>query len=125
MSKDAISEPFIRKLKARIEADPNLTPAGLSVKAGLGNSAIRLMFAKGTSPRVETMRKICKALGTTLEEFLSEAQTSEEKEIMGLLMQLDEASRRELLGYGRALAARLDQDNRQSPEEQQSTPDRS
>jgi DNA-binding phage protein len=107
MSESTITEPFLRKLRETIDADPALNVSNLSVKAGLGNSTIRLMLAQNKSPRVKTMRAICSALGTTLEEFISEAETPEEKEMMRLLMQLDEASRRELLGYGRALAARL------------------
>lgn len=118
MSNDDITEPFVLKLKSTIEADPDLTAAGLSVKAGLGNSAIRLMFSKKTSPRMATMRQICAALDTTLEEFLSEAHSPEEKEMMHLLLKLDEASRRELLGYGRALAARQDSDNPEYPTNQ-------
>lgn len=118
MTEIHITEPFLRRLHQVIAADPALTAAGLSVKSGLGNSAIRLMFKKGTSPRVATMRKICAALGTTLEEFLSEAQSPEEKELMHLLLQLDGPSRRELLGYGRALASRPSQNSSANPTKQ-------
>ena len=116
MSESEITEPFLRRLQARIDSDPELNVSNLATKANLSNSAIRLMFKKKTSPRVSTMRKICAALGTTLEEFMSEAETPEEKEIMRLLMQLDEASRRELLGYGKALVARQDRSDPESPE---------
>ncbi len=106
MADKRITEPFLVKLKAVIDADPNLTAAGLSVKAGLGNSAIRAWFA-GTnqSPRIESARKVCEALGTTLEEFLSDAQTEEERQIVRLVSQLPEDLRRQLIGYGEALAA--------------------
>lgn len=111
-----IKEPFLRKLREVIDNDPNLSEAGLATKAGLDNSSIRAMFknADKRSPRIETARRICAALGTTLEEFLSNAETSEEKEMMRLLMRLDEASRRELLGYGKALAVRQDHDTPKS-----------
>ncbi len=106
MADKHITEPFLVKLKAVIDADPNLTAAGLSVKAGLGNSAIRSWLA-GTnqSPRIESARKICEALGTTLEEFLADAQTEEEKQIVRLVSQLPDDLRRQLIGYGEALAA--------------------
>ena len=107
-----IKEPFLRRLREVIDQDAELNEANLAVKAGLDNSAIRKMFenSEKRSPKLETARKICAALGTTLEEFLSDAQTPEEKEIMRLLLKLDVASRRELLGYGRALASRQDPD---------------
>ncbi|WP_109468836.1 helix-turn-helix domain-containing protein [Albibacillus kandeliae] len=110
MSDNEITEPFLLRLRAAIEADPNLNVSNLAVKAGLGNSAIRLMFSRNTSPRVATMRKICAALGTTLEEFMSNAQTEDEKEIVRLLGQLPEHLRQQLLGYGRGLVAASDHD---------------
>lgn len=105
MSNEPLSEPFLLRLKALIDSDPNLTVAGLAVKAGLDNSSIRIMLKNNTSPRVGTMRKICAALGTTLEEFMSNAQNEEEREIVRLLGQLPENLREQLLGYGRGLAA--------------------
>jgi transcriptional regulator with XRE-family HTH domain len=106
-----IKEPFLRKLRELIDSDPSITEAGLSVKAGLNNSTIRLMFknAEKRSPRIDTARKICAALGTTLEEFMSDAQTPEEKEIVRLILQLPEHLRQQLLGYGQGLAAAADQ----------------
>lgn len=105
MNDKPITEPFLIRLKAAIDADPALNVSNLAVKAGLSNSTIRLMLSKNKSPRVETMRRICAALGTTLEEFMSNAQTEEEQEIVRLVSQLPGDLRRELLGYGRALAA--------------------
>ena len=105
MSDKQITEPFLLRLKAAIEADPALNVSNLATKAGLGNSAIRLMLARNNSPRVDTMRKICAALGTTLEEFMSDAQTAEEREIVRLFAQLPDPLKQELLGYGRGLAA--------------------
>lgn len=105
MSDNEITEPFLERLKAAIDADPSLNVSNLAVKAGLGNSAIRLMFRRNNSPRVDTMRKICAALGTTLEEFMSDAQTAEEREIVRLFAQLPDHLKQELLGYGRGLAA--------------------
>ena len=119
MTEPDIREPFLRRLRETIDADPNLTEAGLAVKAGLDNSAIRAMFkhADKRSPRIETARRICEALGTTLEEFLSNAQTNEEREIVRLVMQLPEHLRHELLGYGRALAAQQDRGLPKQPKE--------
>ncbi|AUQ93841.1 helix-turn-helix protein (plasmid) [Phaeobacter inhibens] len=110
MTPNDIKEPFLRKLRQVIDQDPDLTEAGLAVKADLNNSAIRGMFknADKRSPRIDTARKICAALGTTLEEFLSDARTEEEKEITHLVMKLPEHLRQQLLGYGRGLADAAD-----------------
>ena len=117
MDHDHITEPFLIRLRDRIDSDPALTAAGLAVKAGLDNSAIRSMFKNNSSPRVATMRKICAALGTTLEEFMSEAQTTEEKEIVRLVMKLPAHLRRQLLAYGEGLAAAADQPPKEAHED--------
>lgn len=119
MSNPEITEPFLLRLRAAIDADPDLNVSNLAVKAGLGNSAIRLMFKRNTSPRVATMRKICAALGTTLEEFMSNAQTEDEKEIVRLLGQLPEHLRQQLLGYGRGLLDAADQPHREDGAEEE------
>ncbi|GGA24030.1 helix-turn-helix domain-containing protein [Neptunicoccus cionae] len=117
MAKLPITEPFLLKLDAVIAADPELTVSNLAVKAELSNSAIRQMFDQNRSPRVSTMRKICSALGTTLEEFMSHAQTEEELEIVRLISQLPPALRHELLGYGRALTVQAAKLNQESTED--------
>jgi transcriptional regulator with XRE-family HTH domain len=95
---------FAEHLRARIEADPKLTEAGLAVKAGLSNSVIRKLLAGNTkNPRLDTAKKICAALGTTYEEFMSTPQTLEEHQILHLVSQLPAHLRRQLLGYGQAL----------------------
>lgn len=109
MAHSTFTEPFLDRLQKVIESDPDLTTAGLAVKAGLNNAAIRQWFSReNASPTFASARKVCAALGTTLEVFMSNAQTEEEQEIVHLLSQLDVASRRELLGYGKALASRQD-----------------
>ena len=114
MNDSEIIEPFLRRLKDRIDSDPELTVSGLAVKAGLNNAAIR-QWLSGTnkSPTIASARKVCAALGTTLEEFMSEARTPEEKEIVRLANQLPDHLLKELLGYGRGLAAAADR----SPQE--------
>jgi hypothetical protein len=105
MTKTNITESFISKLKAAIDADPLLTPAGLSKRAGLADSAIRLMFLReNQSPSLSTAESICNALGTNLIEFMSEAETAEGREIVRLVSQLPLPLRQQLLGYGQALA---------------------
>lgn len=107
MTNEPITEPFLIKLKARIESDPDLTTSGLAIKAGLDNSAIRSMFKRGyKSLRITTARKICAALGTTYEEFMAEAQTTEEQEIVRLVSRLSAEERQLLLGFGKGLAAK-------------------
>ncbi len=97
---------FARRLKARIDNDPTLTEAGLAVRAGLDNSTIRGMLAgRAKNPRLDTMQKICAALGTTVQDFMRADQTPEEREILRLVAQLSEPLRRQLLGYAEALAA--------------------
>ncbi len=104
MREPVIIDPFLRRLRRVIDADPELTDAGLAVKAGLDNSAIRRLFSKpDSSPRISTARKICAALGTSLEEFMSEAQTPEEKEIVRLTLALPDHLRRQLLSYAKGL----------------------
>lgn len=104
MADPIITEPFLTRLQAAIDARPDLNVSNLATNAGLSNSAIRLMFKKNTSPRVGTMRKICAALGTTLEEFMSNAQNEGEREIVRLFAQLPESLKQQLLGYGQGLA---------------------
>ncbi|MBL1434714.1 MAG: helix-turn-helix transcriptional regulator [Rhodobacteraceae bacterium] len=119
MTNDSITEPFLIKLKARIDNDPDITTSGLAIKAGLDNSAIRSMFKRGyKSLRITTARKICEALGTTYEEFMSEAQTTEEFEIVRLVSQLSETDRQLLLGFGQGLAAKQGQAQPKSGEDE-------
>ena len=119
-----VTEPFLIKLQSAIEADQELSVSSLAVKAGLSNSAIRQMLKDNRSPRVSTMRKICAALGTTLEEFMSNAQTEEEQEIVRLISQLPSDLRHELLGFGKALAAQHRRDSQKSSEDSKETLDR-
>lgn len=106
---------FLNRLEAAIEADDRINVSNLALKAGLGNSVIRLMLKNRSSPRMDTAEKICRALDTNLVTFLSNAQSEEEREIVHLLSQLDVASRRELLGYGRGLRADRDQTTEEAP----------
>lgn len=95
---------FAEKLRAVIETDPELTEAGLAVRAGLSNSVIRkLMNGTTQNVRVDTAIKICRALGTTLEEFMGSPQTPEEREIARLVSQLPAPLRRQLITYGQGL----------------------
>lgn len=65
---------FAERLIAVIDNDPDLNDAGLAKKAGLSDSVIRKMRKADTkSPRMDTARRICAALGTTLEDFMSGA----------------------------------------------------
>ncbi|MEX5565232.1 helix-turn-helix transcriptional regulator [Pseudophaeobacter sp. 1A16562] len=119
MASNPTPDPFLSRLQAAIDADPDLNVSNLATKAGLSNSTIRLMFRHNKSPRVATMRKICAALGTTLEEFMSSAQTAEEQEIVRLFAQLPEPLKQQLLGYGRGLAAAADRPQPEAAEEKE------
>lgn len=101
---------FVRRLRRRIADDPKLTVAGLATAAGLNNSAIRSLFSgKSKNPRIDTMEKICAALGTTVDQFMKPEQTEEEREIVRLVSLLPDHLRRQLLGYAEALADAQDQ----------------
>lgn len=107
---------FVRRLRLRIAADPELTPAGLAVAAGLNNSAIRSLFSgKSKHPRADTMEKICAALGTTVDQFMAPDQTPEEQEILRLTRLLPDHLRRQLLGYAEALSGAQGPSQQEAP----------
>ena len=88
MSRDR--SKFIELLRHRIESDEGLNVSSLATKAGLDNSTIRTMLRDGRNPRLDTMEKICAALGTTVEDFISEANDPVRSEILYLLDHLAE-----------------------------------
>ncbi len=102
---------FAQRLQRVIDNDPDLTVAGLAVKAGLDNSALRsLLSGRAKNPRLDTAMKVCAALGTTLEDFMSGAYGQDPKDadpeaerIRALLSQLSPDERRRLLSYGEGL----------------------
>ncbi len=102
---------FAQRLKTVIDSEPDLTEAGLATKAGLSNSVIRKLLKGNTqNPRVDTAIKICEALGTTLEDFMSGAYEAgrvpadtEAQRIRSLLSQLSPNERRLLITYGEGL----------------------
>lgn len=108
---------FIERLRRTIDQTPGLTAAGLAKKAGLDNSAIRsLLSGKAKNPRWDTIEKICAALNTTVEIFMADPQTEEERNILRLISQLPVDLRRQLIGYGQALLDAQD-DGPQPPDE--------
>lgn len=94
---------FVDILAERIASDPELTEAGLAVKAGLDNSTIRQMIKHRRSPRIDTAVKICRALGETVESFLSQSRDPVMSEILFHLEQLSPEERRLLLSAARGL----------------------
>ena len=119
-----MSEPtFAERLQRVIDNDPNLTVAGLAVKAGLDNSALRsLLSGRVKNPRLDTAIKVCAALGTTLEDFMSgnfEAgrtpADTEAQRIRSLLSQLSPRERHLLITYGEGLRDARDTDNGPPP----------
>lgn len=102
---------FAQRLQTVIDADENLTPAGLATRAGLDNSAIRsLLSGKAKNPRIDTAIKICAALGTTLEEFMGDdfsgldpQQKTTTQHIRDLLRQLTIDERIRLVSYAEGL----------------------
>lgn len=109
---DLMTEPtFAERLQSVIDNDPNLTVAGLAVKAGLDNSALRaLLSGRVKNPRLDTAVRVCAALGTTLEDFMSGAfqagkhpSDDEAQRIRALMSQLSLEERRLLLSYAEGL----------------------
>lgn len=95
---------FIERLRQTIDQSPDITAAGLASKAGLDNSAIRsLLSGKAKNPRWDTIEKICAALDVSVEEFMADPKTEEERDILRLVSQLPVDLRRQLIGYGQAL----------------------
>lgn len=102
---------FAQRLQSIIENNEDLTPAGLAKRAGLDDSAIRsLLSGKAKNPRLDTAMKICAALDTTLEDFMSgifqAAQPPADEEaqrIRNLLSQLTTEERQQLATYGEGL----------------------
>lgn len=119
MQNKDITDPFLVRLKERIDNDPKLSAASLSVKAGLSNAAIRhWMNGDSKGPTLENARKVAEALGTSLEEFLSNAESEEERRIVRLVSQLPESLRERLLGYGEGLLATVDREPQEAPQEE-------
>ena len=89
---------FAERLNSAIESDPDLTAAGLARKADLDNSTIRqLLSGKAQNPRMDTAMKICRAMGTTIEEFMGVSRDPVQAEILDLYTKLSEQERRTLL----------------------------
>ncbi|KEP69615.1 hypothetical protein DL1_03180 [Thioclava dalianensis] len=121
-----MSEPtFAQRLQRVIDNDPNLTVAGLAVKAGLDNSALRsLLSGRVKNPRLDTAIKVCAALGTTLEDFMSGAfetgrtqADTEAQRIRDLLSRLSPQERRLLITYGEGLRDARNRDNNEPQED--------
>jgi len=100
---------FSERLREVIDADPNLTEAGLARAAGLDNSTIRqLLSGKAQNPRLDTAMKICRALGTTLEHFMGRDIDPVQTEILDLYARLSAEERRILLAAVKGIAASED-----------------
>jgi len=100
------SDEFVRRLRQRIKDDEELTASGLAKRAGVDNSTIRKMLSiDGASPRLETARRICKALGTTYEAFMSDPDDPLSKEILDLYRQLEPSERRMLIAAAKGLVS--------------------
>ena len=64
-------DPFIEGLRQIFEARTDITPASVSVAAGLDNSTIRkLLSGSNASPKVETAQRIAKAMGYSLTDVI-------------------------------------------------------
>ncbi|MDO8982742.1 helix-turn-helix transcriptional regulator [Cypionkella sp.] len=96
---------FVDILLEKLAENPDLTEAGLARKAGLDNSTIRQMIKFRRNPRIDTAVKICRALGETVETFMSQKSSPAMSELLLLLEQLTPAERDFLLAAARGLHA--------------------
>jgi plasmid maintenance system antidote protein VapI len=96
---------FVEILAKRLAADPSLTEAGLAKRAGLDNSTIRQMIKFGRNPRIDTAIKICRALGETVESFMSQRHDPTMTELLFHLDQLTVEERGLLLAAARGMRA--------------------
>lgn len=100
-------DPFIERLRVRIEADPDLNQRNVALKAGLDESLVRKLLAgKIASPRLYTIERICRgAFGQSVEEFMADPKTQDEREILRLIGRLSVPERLQLLGFAKGLVA--------------------
>lgn len=96
---------FVDILIERINDDPNLTESGLALKAGLDNSTIRQMIKYRRNPRIDTAISICRALGETIESFMSSGHDPVMSELLFHLEQLSGEERVLLLAAAKGLHA--------------------
>lgn len=103
------ADKFIARLRAKIDSDDDLTPSGLAIKAKVDNSTIRkLLSGENQSPRMATAEKICKALGTTLVEFMADHPDQPDplrKELLDAYNLLEPRERRILAGVAKGMLA--------------------
>lgn len=67
---DDQSDDFVKGLGIVLEAR-GLKPAPFSVRAGLGQTAVRDLFRKGSSPKVSTAQAMAEALGMSIDEIVA------------------------------------------------------
>lgn len=66
------SDPFVEGLRRIFDANPELKPAAVSVRAGLDNSTIRkLISGANSSPKIETANRIAQAMGYDLADVIA------------------------------------------------------
>lgn len=70
MTIDASEDPFVIGLKVLMD-ELGEKAAPLAKRAGMGNTAIRDLFRKGSSPKVSTAIAIAAALGTTVDGVIA------------------------------------------------------
>lgn len=101
---DMDGDRFIARLRAYLDAHPELTPAGVAKSAGLDSSTVRkLLSGENQSIRFATAEKICRALGTTVADFMAGQDQAELTEIARLYSKLSSDEQRILLAAARKL----------------------
>lgn len=75
---------FIEILSSYLDEHPEWNEASLATAAGLNNSAVRQMLKFRRNPRIDTIQKICAALGETVESFMARGSGIETPEIQRL-----------------------------------------
>lgn len=117
--REVTMKTFVEILADRIEKD-RVNIAALARSSGVTKDQLyKLAKRKNASTSVDAAIKIAAFFGETLDEFMGQDRTPEEREILSLVSQLPDDLRRQLLGYGQGLLAPKDQSPPESGEDTQ------
>lgn len=67
---ETLNDPFTAGLRS-VMSQRGIKPAPLAEMSGLGNSAVRDLFRRGSSPRISSAMAIASSLGMTIDEIIS------------------------------------------------------
>lgn len=74
MTSDPSDDPFVAGLRVLMD-ERGEKPAPLAQRSGLGITAVRDLFRKGSSPKISTALAIAQAMGTTIDGVINARST--------------------------------------------------